>query len=823
MSLGTVTKFMGGRECEERTSILVLGGMHSAACVGRVEQALRAVPGVETAGVNLLTRLATVRHSNTVDSHDLLAAVDALGYHASLASPTPGVRSGVTLGESIDVIASRKSRFVAGALLTLLILLVDQGWSSTNLYKLAILFSLATPVQIIVGWDYYRGFFRALRNCTFTMDSLVVLGSTAAYVQGFLCFFAEVSSDHEFMTNPQFHTAAIILTVVSLGKWLEARARESTSLLWGNLDELAPKEACVVRDGREQIVPAGVVAIGDIVIVRPGDKIPVDGEIVDGQTEVNEAPITGEAKPVTKVKGDRVIVASVNGSGFIRIRAIGVGANTTLAQIARMVTDAQDRKARIEQMADKVCSVLVPLTVAIAMFAFVGWYFGPVTVKGLYNRGLLPHWFQEYRFGGWLSFLFRESSLSLALRPAIAVLVVACPCALGLATPTAVLVATGLGARRGLLFKGGEAIEAAACITDVVFDKTGVLTDGSFKAQEVLTAPGVERDELLTIAGSLEACSEHALARGVIREVKKGSLQLRKVERFEALPGRGLRGTVQHKSYLLGSRALISERGFDLAGPLAQRADAAESGGATLIFLAEEGLPSAPSPTREKRSEEGGKLLGAIALTDRVKSSAHEAIAQLHEQGIATHLLSGDNAAAALAVGKRSGLAEVSIHPLMTPQDKVEFTRKLKEQGRYVAIVVDGVSGAPALAAADVGFALGTGVDISVESGQIVLVSPDVRGVGRSIKLARAASRTIRWNLIWVFAFHIIMIPMAFFNRLEPTLAVSFMAFSSVLVVLNSLRLIYKNTDTPPPPPPPLKQAIESGAESGLLPSPAKV
>ncbi len=325
--------------------------MQSAESVGIIENALRALPDVKSASVNLLTRLATVRHTSNIEQAELLSAVTAAGFLATLANPTPGVRGGVTLGESMDVIASQKSRLIAGVILTLLIVIIDLGWSTTTLYKLALLFSLATPVQIIVGWDYYRGFFRALQQYTFTMDSLVVLGSTAAYIQGFLCFFAEVSSNQSFMTNPQFHTAAIILTVVSLGKWLESRARESTSQLWGNLEELTPKEACVLRDNREQVVPSGVVAVGDIVIVRPGERIPVDGEIIDGQTEVNESLMTGENKPITKVKGDRVIVASVNGAGFIRVRAQGVGVHTTLAQIAQRVTDAQERKARIEQMA----------------------------------------------------------------------------------------------------------------------------------------------------------------------------------------------------------------------------------------------------------------------------------------------------------------------------------------------------------------------------------------------------------------------------------------------------------------------------------------
>ena len=781
---GAVRSMLGRREEQDSTTVLVIGGMHCAACVGRVEKALRSCGGVETAGVNLLTRLATVRHASHVKAQEMVDAIAAVGYQATLASPSPDARTRVAFGDTIDVIASRKSRFVAGAVFTLLILIIDQSSISTNV-KLMVLFLLATPVQITVGWDYYRGFFRALRNWTFNMDSLVVLGSTAAYMQGFMCFIGEVSADHDLIKDPQFHTAAMILTVVSLGKWLEARARESTTQLWGSLVEMTPKEACVLRDGREQIIPAGVVAVGDIVLVRPGEKIPVDGEVVDGSTEVNETLITGESRPVPKVKGDRVIVASVNGSGFIRVRAVGVGVNSTLAQIQRMVSQAQEQKTRLEQMADRVSAILVPVTVVIAMSAFVCWYFGPLAIQGLVARGWLGKGWINPSPELWLSFLAMEPSVTAALRPAIAVLVVACPCALGLATPTAVIVATGLGARRGILIKGGEAIEGAARITDVIFDKTGALTDGSFRAQEVLTAPGVEREELLTVAGSLEACSEHALAKGVVKEAKRSTLQLRKVDNFEPLPGRGLKGSVGKKGYLLGSRMLITERGYKLRGELGKRVEAAEAAGSTLIFLA----------------EEGGNLLGAIAMSDRIKETARNAIAELHELGLNTHLLSGDNPAAANAVGRYCGLKHDQIHPLMQPQDKIDFVRQMKGKGRFVAVVGDGINDAPTLAAADVGFALGTGTDIAVESGQIVLVSSDVRGVGRAIRLAREASRIIHWNLGWALTFNLVMIPWACFNRLEPTVAASVMTASSILVVLNSLRLTYKRPDDSPSPP----------------------
>ncbi|HEY3322963.1 MAG TPA: heavy metal translocating P-type ATPase [Planctomycetota bacterium] len=783
---------MARRDREDSTTILVIGGMHCAACVGRVEKALRSRPGVETAGVNLLTRLATVRHNADVKPRELIDAIAAIGYQGTVASPSPGSHVQMSFGDTMEVLASQKTRFVAGAIFTLLILLINYLWGTNDdKSKLFLLFLLATPVQITVGWEYYRGCIHALRKWSFNMDSLVVLGSSAAFLQGFLCFIGQVSNDPSLMKDPasnlpaapQFHIAAIILTIVSLGKWLEGRARESTSQLWGSLVEITPKEACVLRDGREQIIPAGVVAVGDIVLVRPGERIPVDGEIVDGSTEVNEALITGEGRPVQKVKGDRVIVASVNGSGFIRVRAQGVGADSTIAQIARMVTEAQDHKARVEQMADRISGILVPVTIAIAAAAFVVWYFGPVAVHGLSEAQRA--WLQEHY---WFRFLLEERIASSALRPAIAVLVVACPCALGLATPTAVIVATGLGARRGILIKGGEALEAAARITDVIFDKTGTLTDGSFSVQEVLTAPGIDREEFLILAASLESCSEHALAKGIVKIAKKESLQLRKIDNFDALPGRGLKGTVGKKSYLVGSRSMLSELSYRVPAELAKRVDAAEDAGSTLVFLA----------------EENGPILGAIALADRIKESAAPAIAELTAQGLRAHLLSGDNPKAAQAVARRCGLNEESVHALMRPEDKVDFIHQLKSKGRRVAAVGDGINDAPGLAAADVGVALGTGTDIAVESGQIVLVSADVRGVPRAIKLARSATRVIHWNLILAFCFNLIMIPSAFFDQINPVLGATFMAVSSIMVMLNALTLI-----------------ISAKPEEGMLPLPA--
>jgi len=773
---------MARGEHDERTTVLVIGGMHSAGCVIRVEQALRSHAGVETAGVNLLTRLATVRHSSAVERHDLVRAVGVVGYQASQASPLSQNRQLVSFGDTIDVIASRKSRFAAGAIFTFLILFVNQFWQADS--KLLLLFLFATPVQILIGWDFYRGFFHALRKRSFNMDSLVAVASTAAYLQGCLAFLGYVSNDSDFkdlIKDPQFHAAAMILIVFSFGKWLEARARESTNRMWGSLVEMTPRDACVFRDGREQIIPSGVVAVGDVVIVRPGEKIPVDGEVTEGSTEVNESLITGESRPVPKVTGDRVIVASVNGTGLIRIRAQGVGDGSTISQISRMVHDAYEHKTRVEQLADRISAKLVPISVVLALAAFALWFFGPLLVQSLLKDGTLTRsWLES---NAWLRFLLNEPSFTAALRPAIAVLIVACPCALGLATPTAVIVAAGLGARRGIFIKGGDALEAAARVTDVVFDKTGTLTDGSFDVQEVLSVPGVERSTVLGLAASMEHQSEHDLAKGILREAKKSAVELLEVGGVHLLPGRGLKARIGENHYLLGSHALIEERGGKIENEFKKRVDAAENDGATLIFLAEDATPA--------------RLLGAIVQIDSVKKSAPIAIAQLKAEGLRVHLLSGDNPKAAHAVARQCGLRINDVYALMKPEDKVDFTRKLMSEGRHVAVVGDGINDAPALAAADVGFALGVGTDIAVESGQIVLVSPDVRGVPRAIALARKTARVIRWNLFWSILFGVTLIPLAFFDKLVPALGASFIALSCVLVAFNSFRLIYAKTNLP--------------------------
>ena len=761
---------MGNGNGKESISILVIGGMQSAACVTRIEKALRAVEGVETVGVNLLTRMATVRHAHTTRPDDLILAITDVGYESTLAARSGNQPSGPGLADSIEAIASRRSRFIAGAILTCALLVVDQlvGDSTSRILWL---FLLATPIQITVGWEYYRSFFRALGAWRFNTDSLVIIAATAAYLQGVLAFVGHRVHDPDLgQWEPLFAASAVILTVVALGRWLEARARDSTRKLWGSLDEMMPSEARVVRDGREQVIPAGVVALGDQVVVKPGEKIPVDGVITEGSSEVNEALISGEGRPVPKVKGDKVLVASVNGAGVLRLRATGVGDNSSLAQISRLVSDAQTAKAPVQQMADRISAVLVPVVLLLAAATFTVWYVGPILAQRF-----MMSWVSSLSSTGWLAFLKGSPTVSNSLEPTIALLVVACPVALGLATPLVVLVATGLGARYGLLFKGGQAIEAAGRATDVVFDKTGILTDGVFRAKEIVPADDVSTEELLNLAGSLEACSEHALAKGVLQEVKKNTLLLRRVENFEKLPGRGLRGKIGGRTCILGSSQLMKERKVKIKDKMAKRIEELEASGASLIYLAEE------------RKE----LLGVLALADKMKETAGAALSELRSQNRRIHLMSGDNTAAAAAVGKACGLKEDEIHGRLTTEEKIDFASELRDKGRRVAMVGDGINDAPAMAAADVGIALGVGTDIAVEQGAIVLVSGDPRGVGRVLRLAREALSLIRMNLALAFGSLVVMIPLAFLNQLRIELAVGAMVATSVLVALNSVRLSY--------------------------------
>ncbi len=764
------------RSESERITVLVVGGLQSADCVRRAEAALRAIDGVDSAGVNLLTRLSTIRHSAKVAPAALAAAVNALGFHATLAKAEVEGSAGTAFGETLDLIAGRQSRFVAGAVLTVLIFGVH-SLATNDSWKLLFLFLLATPVQVAVGWDYYAEFFSALRRWRFNLDSLVVLAASAAYGQGLLCFLGQATNDPDLTRwTPQFHSAALILTVVSLGKWLESMARDSADDLWGGIEALLPREACVLRDGREMIIPAGAVAVGDVVLVAPGERVPVDGEVLEGCTHIDESPLTGDVRPVSKVAGDRVVVASLNGSGFIRVRAMGVGPHSTLAHISILVERARENKGRSEVMADRIAAYLVPMTIVLSLAAFATWYCGPIAFQWLVAQGWIALEAAGELKGSAFAFLLRAPSFSLALRPAISVLVAACPCALALATPMTVLIATRLAARRGILIKGGGALEAAASATDVVFDQSGTLTCGIFRVREVLAAPEINRESVLALAGALGGRTRQDSAKCIEREARRRGIAVPIAERCEMLAGGGVGGFFGQNEFRLYPRQFVLGSGIPVHPTLAARAAIAESEGAAVMFL----CPAS------------GAALGAIALEERVKEGAAEAIATLRRKGTAVHLISGESLAQTRTVGKACGLSEAEIHALATSEGKAEFARGLRETGRSVAVVGDGASDAPALTAADVGIALGAGAEAAVDSAQIVLVSGDVRGVPAVLDLSRHAAKIIRQNLFLALSFSALMLPAAFFNRILPAVGAAVMASSSILVTLNSLRLAMK-------------------------------
>ncbi|HLX65036.1 MAG TPA: cation-translocating P-type ATPase [Planctomycetota bacterium] len=756
----------------ERTTVLVVGGLDDTDSVRRAEAALRALTGVESAGVNLLTRLSTVRHSAQVIPSDLVKAVDAAGFRATLANS--GEESdGCGLIETLELIASRKSRFYAGALLTALIFIVESANTNAS-WKLMTMFMLAAPVQIAVGWEFYASFFKALRRWRFNLDSLVVLASTAAFAQGALCFLGQATADPDLSRwNPQFHTAALILTAVSLGKWLESMARDSADELWGGIEALLPRDACVLRDGREMIIPAGAVAVGDIVLVAPGERVPVDGEVLEGCTHIDESPLTGDARPVSKVVGDHVVVASLNGSGFIHVRAMGVGPHSTLAHISMLIERAREKKGSSEVLADRIAAALVPIAILLACGTFCFWYFGPSVLGRLI--GTASRWIDVHRFGPNATveaFLLSNPSFTEALRPAISVLIAACPIALGLATPMAVLLATRFAARRGMLIKGGGALEAAARVTDVVFDQSGTLTCGVFRVRECFGAPEINRDSVLAIAAALGSRTRQDAAKCIDREARRRGIAVPIPERCELLAGGGVGGRLGATEFRLYPRNYVLNSGIAVHPSLAARAAEAETAGSAVLYLCRE-----------------NDALGAIALEERIKDGAVDAIAMLREKGFAVHLISGESLAQTRTVGKACGLYETEIHGLASSEGKAEFARELRAAGRGVAVIGDGASDAPAMAAADVGIALGAGAEPALDSAQIVLVSGDARGVPALLDLAGAAARIIRQNLVVSLSFTAVMLPLALCNRVIPTVGALIMGLSSVLVVLNSMRL----------------------------------
>ena len=713
---------------------LQVDGMTCASCVARVEKALLKVPGVVGASVNLATEQATVQAPPAVPVAALLAAVERAGYHAqALQSDEAPVDHG----------PAGAGHVLASAALTLPLVapMALQLFGTDAMLPGWLQLLLAAPVQFFFGARFYRAGWKALLARSGNMDLLVALGTSAAF--GLSVYLLFRHGGHEGMApHLYFEASAAVITLVLLGKWLEQRAKRQTADAIRALQALRPTSARVRRDGVEREIPIEQLRIGDLVVVRPGDRIAVDGEVVEGRSHVDESLITGESLPVAKGEGELVTGGAINAEGALLVRTTALGAETTLARIIRMIESAQAAKAPIQRIVDRVSAVFVPVVLALAALTFVGW----LAASGDWERALIN---------------------------AVSVLVIACPCALGLATPTAIMAGTGVAARRGILIKDAEALELAHAVTLVAFDKTGTLTQGRPALAALEPLPGTEADALLQGAAALQQSSSHPLAVAVMQRVRERALAVPEVQDAQALPGRGVQGRVSGRLLQLGSTRLLHEAGLD-AGPLQPAATRLQGEGRTLSWLLEQG-------------EGGARLLGLLAFGDTVKPNAAAAVARLHALGIKTLMLSGDNRGAAEAVGRSLGITEVRAEVL--PADKAAVVQQLRAAGEVVAFVGDGINDGPALAAAQVGFAMAGGADVAAETAGITLMRGDPALVADSLDVSRRTVAKIRQGLFWAFGYNVLGIPLAAFGLLNPVIAGAAMAFSSVSVVLNALTL----------------------------------
>ena len=711
---------------------LQVEGMTCASCVGRVEKALLKVPGVLSASVNLATERASVQVFSTVPVAALKAAVEKAGYGASdLQSTGPTEEKRLPDWWPVALGAALTLPLVAPMLLQLF----GIDWMLGSWMQLA----LATPVQFLLGWRFYSAGWKAVRAGAGNMDLLVALGTSAAYGLSVYLLFAHVGHG---MPHLYFEASAAVITLVRLGKWLEGRAKRRTTEAIRALNALRPATARVLREGVEVELPAEDVVVGDRVLVRPGERLPVDGEVTEGRSHVDESLITGESLPVAKTAGDKVTGGAINAEGVLTIRTLAVGTETTLSRIIRMVESAQAGKAPIQRVVDRVSAVFVPVVLGVALLTLVAWMMAA------------GHWEQ-------------------AVINAVAVLVIACPCALGLATPTAIMAGTGVAARHGILIKDAQALELAHAVTTVVFDKTGTLTEGRPSLVAVLAAAGHTRDEVLSLSAALQQTSEHPLARAVMDKVHAEQLVVTQAVDARALPGRGLEATVSGRVVLLGSGRLLRELGVGV-GALAADAARLEGEGRTVSWLM-------------RKDGEAVELLGLLAFGDAVKASARDAVARLHGLGIATVMLTGDNRGSAEAVARELGIDDFRAEVL--PGDKAAVVQALRAGGKVVAMVGDGINDAPALAAADVGIAMSTGTDVAMAAAGITLMRGDPRLVADALDVSRRTYATIKRGLFWAFAYNVVGIPLAACGLLNPVIAGAAMAFSSVSVVANALLL----------------------------------
>ena len=735
----------------------IIEGMSCASCAQTIEKAVNQVSGVDQASVNLATEKMIVSYDPTVlTAGEIITAVSDAGYSA---------KEEIIGNETGDYEREKKQkqiqgmwrRFWASAVFTIPLLYVAMGhmiglplpsfidpmMHATNFALVQLL--LTIPV-IYFGRSFFLIGFKALAKGHPNMDSLVALGTSAAFLYSLYGTVMIFSGDHQFTMALYYESAAVILTLITLGKYFEAVSKGKTSEAIKKLMGLAPKTARVIRDGKEVELAIDTVQVGDIVVVKPGEKIPVDGTVVSGNTSIDESMITGESIPVEKKTGDNVIGASINKNGRIEFKATKVGKDTALAQIIKLVEDAQGSKAPIAKMADKISGVFVPIVIGLAILSGLAWYF------------------------------LGQESWIFALTIMISVLVIACPCALGLATPTAIMVGTGKGAENGVLIKSGDALETTHKIETIVFDKTGTITEGKPKVTDIIAVNGMAEEELLRLAASAEQGSEHPLGEAIVNSAQEKNLMIVKPENFQAIPGHGIEVTIEGSQFLLGNKKLMEKNAIDLADLISSSDELAEQG-KTPMYVAKD-----------------RKIAGIVAVADTIKTSSLQAIRKLHQMGIEVVMITGDNKRTAEAIAKQVEIKRVLSDVL--PEDKAAEVKKLQDEGKKVAMVGDGINDAPALAQATIGIAIGSGTDVAIESADIVLMRSDLMDVPTAIELSKATIRNIKENLFWAFAYNVLGIPVAMgvlhlFGGplLNPMLAGAAMSFSSVSVLLNALRL----------------------------------
>ena len=740
-------------------------GMSCSACSAHVEKAVSKVPGVDLVQVNLLQNAMTVEYAQgATDADKIIHAVEEAGYGASLKGKDASKEANAVQKKAADDTKAMKRRlsWSIGFLIVLMYISMGHmlGWPLPEIllgHENVMVFALAQLILTLpvmyLNRKYFENGFKTLLHGAPNMDTLVAMGSTAAavysvsrlFVMGYAMGRGNMELAHDCAMNLYFEAAAMILALVTIGKYMETRSKSRTSDAITKLMDLAPKTALVVRDGREQEIPAGEVRVGELVIVKPGQSIPVDGILIEGTGTVDESAITGESIPVEKKAGDRLTGATVNRAGYFQMQADRIGGDTTLSQIIRLVEEAGGSKAPIAKLADKVSGIFVPVVLTIAVITVAVW-------------------------------LLVGQSFSFALASGIAVLVISCPCALGLATPTAIMVGTGRGAEQGILIKSGESLETAHLVDTVVLDKTGTITKGHPAVTDIKTAAGVQEREILRLAASLEQASEHPLAEAIVGRAHELSVSLEKTSDFTAVAGQGVTGTVGMKKVLAGNLKMMKENRIRTED-LEPDAERFSEEGRTVLYIAAD-----------------GKLLGVLAAADPIKETSAQAIEELERMGLSVVMLTGDHEKTARAIQKQLGITRVVAEVL--PQDKEREVRRLQEEGHKVAMIGDGINDAPALARADVGIAIGAGTDVAIESADIVLMKSDLLDAAAAIQLSRAVIKNIKENLFWAFFYNALGIPLAagvFYPilgwQLNPMFGSAAMSFSSVFVVTNALRL----------------------------------